>query len=85
MLESLFIKKRLKHRYFPVKFVKDLRTPILKNSCERLLLFFLPQNTIANRIGESGLDETSTECKVSIFLNCNNSIRSNAAILLYIS
>ena len=33
-----FIKKRLWHRCFPVKFVKFSRTPILKNICERLLL-----------------------------------------------
>ena len=31
-----FIKKR--QRCFPVEFAKFLRTPILKNSCERLLL-----------------------------------------------
>ena len=48
MLESLFnkvpclqvcnfIKKRLQHRCFPVKFAKFLRTPILKSICERLL------------------------------------------------
>ena len=36
--------------------------------CERLLLFVSPQNTIANSSGEFGLDETSTERKVSIFL-----------------
>ena len=33
-----FIKKRLQHRSFPVKFAKLLRTPILNNICERLLL-----------------------------------------------
>ena len=33
-----FIKKRLQHRCFPVKFAKFLRTPILKNICGRLLL-----------------------------------------------
>ena len=38
VLESLFIKKRLQLRCFPVKFAKFLRTPILKNICERLLL-----------------------------------------------
>ena len=32
------IKKRLLHRCFPVKFEKYLRSPILKNICERLLL-----------------------------------------------
>ena len=49
VLESLFnkvaglrtwnvIKKTLQHSCFPVSFVKFLRTPILKNFCERLLL-----------------------------------------------
>ena len=49
MLESLlnkvanlkacnFIKKRLHHRCFPVKFAKILRIAILKNICERLSL-----------------------------------------------
>ena len=35
-----FIKKRLQHRWFPVKFVEFSRTPIFKNICERLLLGF---------------------------------------------
>ena len=35
-----FIIKRLKHRCFAVKLVKFLRTPILKNDCERLFLFW---------------------------------------------
>ena len=74
MLESLFNEKRLQHWYFPVKFAKVLRTPILKNSCQRLLRFVLPQNAIANSIGEFGLDDTSAECKVSIFLKRNNDI-----------
>ena len=33
-----FIKKRLRHRCFPVKFLKFLRTSILKNIYEQLLL-----------------------------------------------
>ena len=33
-----FIEKRLHHRCFPVITAKFLRTPILKNICERLLL-----------------------------------------------
>ena len=33
-----FIKKRLHHRCFPAKYTKFLRTTILKNICERLLL-----------------------------------------------
>ena len=32
------LKKRLHHRYFPVNITKFLRTPILKNICEKLLL-----------------------------------------------
>ena len=32
-----FIKTRLQHRFFPVKFEKFLRIPILKNIYERLL------------------------------------------------
>ena len=32
-----FTKKRLQCRCFPVRFSKFLRTPILKNSCKRLL------------------------------------------------
>ena len=34
-----FIKKIFQHRCFPEKFAKFLRTLILKNICERLLLF----------------------------------------------
>ena len=37
--------------------------------CERLLLFVSPQNTIIRSGGEVGLDQTSTECKVSVVLN----------------
>ena len=33
-----FIKKRLQHKCFPVKFAKFLRTPNLKKICERLVL-----------------------------------------------
>ena len=41
VLESLFIKKRLQHRCFLVKFAKFLRTPILKNICERQTAFLI--------------------------------------------
>ena len=41
---------------------------------ERLLLFVSPQNTIINSSGEFGLDETSTECKVSVFLKCTEAV-----------
>ena len=36
-----FIKKRLQLRCFPLNFAKFLRTPILKNICEWVLLRFL--------------------------------------------
>ena len=57
-------------------FIKDTPTlmlsykicEIFKNICERLLPFVSPQNAITNSGGEFGLDETSTESKVSIFL-----------------
>ena len=42
-----------------MKYVKFLRTPILKNICERLLLFDSTQNTITNSGDEFGLGETS--------------------------
>ena len=35
------IKKRLQHKCFPVNILKFLKTPILKNICERLLLYIL--------------------------------------------
>ena len=34
------LKNGLQHRCFPVNIVKILRTPILKNICERLFLYF---------------------------------------------
>ena len=36
-----FLKKRLRHRCFPVKIAKFLRTLILMKICEQLLLLFL--------------------------------------------
>ena len=35
---ATILKKRLEHKCFPVNIAKFLRTPILKNICERLLL-----------------------------------------------
>ena len=42
-----FIKKRLQHRCFPMNIAKFLRTPVLKNICERLFECFA---TWANNI-----------------------------------
>ena len=36
---QLYLKTILWHKCFPVNFPKFLRTPILKNNCERLLLY----------------------------------------------
>ena len=44
-----FITKRFQHRCFPVNIVKFLKTSILKDICERLLLNFLIQNGRNNR------------------------------------
>ena len=44
-----FIKKRLQHMYFPVNIAKFLRTPILKNICEWLLLF-LEQDSFSLKV-----------------------------------
>ena len=45
-----FIKKRLQYRCFPVKIVKFSRTPISKNTCERLLLAIHRQNLLVLKI-----------------------------------
>ena len=37
------LKKKSQHRCFPVNIVMFLRTPILKNLCEWLLLNFVPK------------------------------------------
>ena len=41
-----FIKKKLQHSCFPLKFAKFLRTPILKSICEKLLLQFLSHGSM---------------------------------------
>ena len=43
-LYSTLLKKRLWHRCFPVNFTEFLKTPILKNICERLILHEYIQN-----------------------------------------
>ena len=45
---SNFVKKRLQHRCFPVKYAKFLRTSILKNICKRVLLQFLSRSSHYN-------------------------------------
>ena len=57
-----------------MKFAKFLRTPILENMREKLLLFVSPENTKTMGGGEFGLDETSTECilfhQVQLYILC---------------
>ena len=67
-----------------MKFAKFLRTPTLKNNCERLFLFVSPQNTI-NSGGEFELDETSTERKVSTFLKVTILFNQMQPYNLYVS
>ena len=50
-----FIKKRLQYRCFPVNFATFLRTPILKNIYERLLLhlkYYTPANNTAKVVAK---------------------------------
>ena len=59
-----FIKKRLQHRSFHVKFAKFLRTPILKSICERLLLhlkYYTPANNTAEAVTEFSKTVTEEE------------------------
>ena len=75
-----FIKKTLQHRCFPVKFVKFLRKPILKNICERMLLtwttifeapFFRYLSMCVGFLGGEHLTSSSTWCIQScIVLHC---------------
>ena len=44
------------------------------------LLFVSPRNIITNSSGEFGLDETSTECKVSIFLKRTEAVARRCSV-----
>ena len=79
---TLLKRKILQHWCFPVKF---LRTPILKNICQRQLLFISPKNTITNSGDEFEPDETSTEWEVSIFLNVTILFNQMQPYNLYVS
>ena len=48
--------------------------------CERLLLFVSHQNNIANNSGKFELDETSTECKVNIFLKRTEAVGRRCSV-----
>ena len=54
-----FIKKRLQHICLPIKYVKLLRTPILKNICDRLLLKELTLLRIRSDLLKNPLKHTS--------------------------
>ena len=68
-----------------MEFAEFLIIPILKNIYESLLLFVSLQNTITNSGGEFGLDEISTICKVSIFLNLTMLFNHMVPYNLYVS
>ena len=50
-----FILKRHQHRHFPVKFPKILRSPILSNICERMLLdiFIIKKIVLQHTLSET--------------------------------
>ena len=84
-----FIKKILQHWCFPTKFAKFLRTPILKNICERLFLFVSPQNTFINSGGEFGLEVWTRRdldrVQSKYFLNVTISFNQMQPYNLYVS
>ena len=53
LYENDFIKIRLQHRYFLVKFAKFSRTRILNNICQRLLLWIWFLGVIAYKCGNA--------------------------------
>ena len=65
-----FIKKRLQHRCLPVKLTKFLRTPTLKNICERLFLYcnssFMKSSASSSII--SNITASNTTCFSSSLL-----------------
>ena len=63
-----FIKKKLKQRCFLVKFVKFLRTPILKNIYKRVLLPFLGFRKLNHNVFPFSFMETSLFC--NNIINC---------------
>ena len=62
-----FIKKKLQYRLFPVKFEKSLRTPILKNICELLLL--TPHETWSFRTKNSLVNMRKIDSYVNLLTN----------------
>ena len=89
-----FTIKRVQHRHLPVKFVKFVRTPILKNICERLLLSSVnfeimnwTQKYKCTRMKFSSKDFSSgtqlnTNTFVKIQSNCTKRWKQNSAIKL---
>ena len=57
------IKKRPQHRCFPVNIAKFLRTPVLRNSCKRLLLYLDLRRREA--VGLRGVVDSVTYIKFS--------------------
>ena len=70
-----FMKKRLQHRCFPVKFAKFLKTPILKNTSGRLLLLFLSHLCMMQlqHLSSCNNFQTVTPLKLQHLSGCNTS------------
>ena len=68
-----FIKKRLKHRCFPVKFVKFLRTNILQNICKQLFLMVVKVMKVKMMMSyNEGSSHSQTFFKIRILKNFAN-------------
>ena len=80
VLEFLFnkvagLKDRLQHRSFPVNIAKFLRTPILKNICEQLLLSLTLLNFLGNVLNNSEFRAPcATFFKASLLYKSDNDV-----------
>ena len=82
---SNFIKKKLHHKCFPVKFVKILRTPILENICERRLqkIFSHKLSQCKSLTLREGMDSSysdqkqSSRCVKKLFLEISRNSQEN--------
>ena len=57
-------KKRLRHRCFPVKFAKFLRTTILRNVCKRLFLNSIQKETPTQALSSEVCELLKNTCFV---------------------
>ena len=85
---SRLINKILRHRYFLVNFVKFLKTSILQNVCERLLLYFRTavleyKRNIHWKMMKSFFSKVYISIKALQRLSCENLAKPNKLGLEY--